>query len=202
MSDRVTHPWPPISSKPGGDAYARRHAAQRLLQDRLTGAAMPPDVELDVATKLDELNALLADHQVGESDRYDTLRVDLPGRGHPLIPPYLVDEVAPGVVSGRITFSRFHLGGGGAVHGGAQPLFYDDVLGRVANEGHEITARTAYLKVDYRRVTPLDVELHWDATLDRVEGRKRYATGRLTDADGNVLAVAEALFVELLPGQP
>ena len=202
MTDPIANPWPQLSSRPGGEAYARRHAAQRLLQDRLTGAAMPPDVELDVATKLAELNALLADHQVSERERYDAVRVDLPGRGHPLIPPYVVDDVAVGAISGRVTFTRFHLGGGAAVFGGVPPLFFDDVLGRVANEGQGGLARTASLTVDFRRVVRLDVELRWDATLDRVEGRKRYATGRLTDAEGNVLCEGSGLFVELRPGQP
>ena len=200
MSDPLPNPWAPTTTRPGGEAYTRRHAAQRLLQDRLTGAAMPPELETEVADRLDELNALLAAYQDGE--RYDSFRTDLPGRGHPLIPPYIVDEAVPGAVRGRVTFTRFHLGGGAAAHGGVPPLFYDDTLGRVVNEGRAGTARTAYLKVDYRQVTPLDVELFWDVTLDRVDGRKRFATGRITDADGTVLTEAESLFVELRPGQP
>ena len=202
MSDGFSNPWPSTSSRPGGEEYAARHAAQRLLQDRLTGAALPAELERQVADTLTELNELLASHQVAEGARYDAMRVDLPGRGHPLLPPYVVDEVRTGAIRGRVTFSRFHLGGGAAVHGGVAPLLFDDVLGRVANDGYDTTARTAYLKTDYRQVTPLDVELFWDVSLDRVEGRKRFATGRLTDAGGAVLAEAQGLFIELLPGQP
>ena len=190
--------------------YADLHTAHRLLNDRLAGAAaLPADVEKEVVSRLDELNALLAGHAAHrEHDRVDGMHPELPGRGHPLLPPFVVDEDPPGAdattgtLRGRVTFSRFHLGGGAAVHGGVQPLLFDDVLGRVANQSKPFVARTAYLKVDYRRVTLLDVELFWVAQLERIEGRKRFTTGRLTDADDTVLVEAQALFVELLPGQP
>lgn len=191
----------------GGPEHAALHTAHRLLNDRLTGAALPVDVERDVAARLAELNELLAAHQAPrEHDRVDGLRDDLPGRGHPLLPAFVVDDEVvgdgSGSMRGRVTFTRFQLGGGAAVHGGVPPLLFDDVLGRVANQGKPFVARTAYLKTDYRQVTPLDVELFWDVSLDRVEGRKRFTTGRLTDATGTVLIDAQALFVELLPGQP
>lgn len=206
MIERPFDPQPDI--RHGGPEYAALHAAHRLLNDRLTGAAMTADVEREVTARLDELNDLLAGHSArGEHDRIDGMRPDLPGRGHPLLPPFVVDEEStgadgPDTLRGRVTFGRFHLGGGAAVHGGVQPLLFDDVLGRVANQGKPFVARTAYLTIDYRRVTPLDVELRWEATLERIEGRKRFTTGRLTDAAGNLLVEARALFVELLPGQP
>jgi predicted thioesterase len=62
-------------------------------------------------------------------------------------------------------------------------------------------ARTAYLKVNYRAITPIGRELLVDATVDRVEGRKRWASARLFDGE-TPIADAEGLFVELLPGQP
>jgi acyl-coenzyme A thioesterase PaaI-like protein len=186
----------------GGAAYADLHLAQRRLQDLLTGATLPAALARDVTRRLVDLNDLLAQHQVGEHERTDGLRPDLPGRGHPLLPSYVIDADEPGVLRGRVTFGRFHLGGNGVVHGGVQPLLFDDVLGMVVNHELDGVARTAYLHVDYRWVTPIDVELTFDATADAVDGRKRYASGRLTDADGRVLTKAEALFVQLLPGQP
>ena len=190
--------------------YAELHAAHRLLNDRLAGAAaLPTHVGEQVTARLDELNELLARHAAQrEHDRVDGLHPELPGRGHPLLPPFVVDEdplgpdATTGTLRGRVTFTRFHLGGGAAVHGGVQGLLFDDVLGRVANQSKPFVARTAYLKIDYRRVTLLDVELFWAATLERIEGRKRFTSGRLTDADGALLVEAQALFVELLPGQP
>ncbi|MBB5160612.1 hypothetical protein [Mycobacterium sp. AZCC_0083] len=50
-------------------------------------------------------------------------------------------------------------------------------------------------------MTPIGRRLELDATLDRVEGRKRFVSGRLRDGTATV-ADAEGLFVELFPGQP
>ena len=186
----------------GGEELARLFAAQRLLQDRLTGAALPAEVSDVMTARLDAISAELAAFQVCEHDRHDGWRPDLPGRGHPLLPPFVVDEESETVIRGRVTFTRFYLGGNGAAHGGAQPLLFDDLFGKIANHHHEGVARTAYLKVNYRQITPLDVELGFIASLDRIEGRKRWVTGKLTDAAGGVLSDAEGLFLQLMPGQP
>jgi acyl-CoA thioesterase FadM len=61
--------------------------------------------------------------------------------------------------------------------------------------------RTAYLKIDYRQIVPIEKELQFDAGVDRVDGRKIFVSGRLTDGD-TLLAEADALFVRLNPGQP
>ena len=61
--------------------------------------------------------------------------------------------------------------------------------------------RTAYLHINYRRIVPIDKELQVDAGVDRVEGRKIFVSGRLSDGD-TLLTDAEALFVLLKPGQP
>ena len=186
----------------GGPEYGELLDAQRLLNDRLAGAALPPDVAAKVTAQLRDVVDTLADHQTAETGRYDGMRPDLPGRGHPLLPPYVIEHSRQGQVRGQVTFTRLHLGGNDAVHGGALPLLFDDVLGRVANAEQEGIARTAFLKVNYRVVTPIDVELTFDGTQDRVEGRKRFATGRLYGPDGTLLADAESLFLRLLPGQP
>jgi acyl-coenzyme A thioesterase PaaI-like protein len=100
-----------------------------------------------------------------------------------------------------VTFRRFHLGGNAAAHGGTLPLLFDDVLGKVANYQQVTLARTVDLQIRYRRITPIGTELRLDARLESVEGRKRSATGTLTDAAGLLLVEARGLFVELLPGQ-
>lgn len=206
--DRMS-PWPDgdidwyrhHANPRGGTEYAELHRAQRLVQDRLTGAGLPSELSKDVTARLHELIDLLDDHQAPEAERLDSWRTDLPGRGHPLIPPYVIDGETESRLFGRVTFTRFHLGGNRAVHGGSQPLLFDDVLGRVANHHQDGVARTAYLTVNYRKVTPVDAELQFDATLDRIDGRKRFTSGRLTDAAGTLLAEAEGLFVRLREGQ-
>ena len=96
-------------------------------------------------------------------------RVELPGRGHPLLPPFLVDHQDASSITGRVTLGRFYLGRYGAAHGGVIPLLFDDVLGRLSNTSGALS-RTAYLKVDYRRITPIGPELRVEATVDREEG--------------------------------
>ena len=48
-------------------------------------------------------------------------------------------------------FSRFHVGGNNAVHGGVIPLFYDWHFGMIVSAAGRPDSRTAYLHVDYRR---------------------------------------------------
>jgi predicted thioesterase len=61
--------------------------------------------------------------------------------------------------------------------------------------------RTAYLKINYRHIVPIGRELQFDAGIDRVDGRKIFVSGRLSDGD-TLLTEADALFVRLKPGQP
>ena len=61
--------------------------------------------------------------------------------------------------------------------------------------------RTAYLKINYRNIVPIEKDLQFDAGVDRVDGRKIFVSGRLTDGD-TLLSEADALFVRLKPGQP
>jgi len=215
VSTELRSPWPDndlerlvaaTAADPsrGGEVYAELHHAHRTFQDRLSGAALTDASELAcrITAALNGFSEELAAHQVSEGNRWDGWRTDLPGRGHPLLPPYVVDEEGPSTLSGRVTFGRYYLGGNGAAHGGSQPLLFDDMLGRLVNRGRNGVARTAYLKVNYRQVTPLGVELHVWLQIDREEGRKRWCTGTLSTADGVVVADVEALFLALLPGQP
>jgi hypothetical protein len=209
--DGVAKPWPEndgitsvseLAPPPrGGTEFADLHAAQRLLQNRLAGASLPPDLAKEITDQLAQINAVLVEHQASEPDRLDGWRPDLPGRGHGLLPPYFIDGEDDSSLHGRVTFPRFYLGGNGAAHGGSQPLLYDDVLGRLVNFGQPGVARTAFLKVNYRRITPIEVELRFEASLDSVDGRKRWGTARLFDGSGTLLSDAEGLFLQLRPGQ-
>ena len=173
----------------------------RALQHSVAGAAgMPSEVVAELTAEFERISAALDQWQVPERERWAGRWFGLPGRGHPLLVPVTVDEATPTIVTGRIRLGTLHLGGGGAAHGGVLPLMFDDLLGILSSEGRA-PARTAFLTVNYRRITPIGVELRVEATLDRVEGRKRWMTGRLYHGD-DVVADAVALFIELLPGQP
>ena len=108
----------------------------------------------------------------------------------------------PGSTPGWARFARFHLGRNGAVHGGALGMLFDTVLGLTSSV---LTGgpyqRTAYLKIDYRHIVPIEKELQFDAGVDRMDGRKIFESGRLRDGDTQ-LTEADALFVRLKPGQP
>jgi acyl-coenzyme A thioesterase PaaI-like protein len=185
----------------GGEPYARFVELFRSLQDQVS-CASPPEARWDeVSAHVQAAIDLLEPWPAAEQQRPAGRRIDLPGRGNPMLVPFVWDEVTDTHVRGRATFRPFHLGGNGAAHGGSLPLLFDEVLGRAANTGFERVARTAYLKVNYRAITPIGRELLVDATVDRVEGRKRWASARLFDGE-TPIADAEGLFVELLPGQP
>ena len=63
-------------------------------------------------------------------------------------------------------------------------------------------SRTAFLHVDYRNITPIDVPLTVRGWMARAEGRKAFVNAELTSPDGVLLAEANGLMVQLLPGQP
>ena len=63
-------------------------------------------------------------------------------------------------------------------------------------------SRTAYLHVDYQKVTPIDEPLVARGRIERIDGRKAFITATMTDADGTVLSEANGLMIKLLPHQP
>lgn len=193
---------PPDPTLAGGADFGRFIEAIRTLQDRARAVLPPDEVITALADQLDAMNDLLAPYEVSEWEAPSGRRVDLPLRGNLLLIPMTIDGVENGVLTGTATFGRYHLGRNGAVHGGCLGLLFDTVFGLgslVLTDLRKL--RTAYLKIDYRKITPIDKKLHFDCTLDRVEGRKVNMSGRLLDGD-DVLAEAEALFVKLNPGQP
>lgn len=190
-----------VDTERGGAAYARFLELFRTLQDTVVGSNPPEDLWEEVSANVKAAIDLLEPWAAPEWQRPAGMRVDLPGRGNPLLIPFVWDDESEGHVRGRVVFRPFHLGGNGAAHGGTVPLLFDDVLGRLANSVGGTIGRTASLKVNYRKITPIGVELQVEATVDRIEGRKRWVSARLLD-QGTLIADAEGLFVELLPGQP
>lgn len=193
---------PPDPTLKGGPDYGRFIDALRTLQDRAR-AALPPDaVVTELADQLEAMNKLLAPYEVSEWDSPSGRRTDLPLRGSILLVPMTIESFDNGVLTGTATFGRYHLGRNGAVHGGCLGLLFDTIFGTGSLLLTDLRKlRTAYLNINYRKITPIEKELRYDCTLDRVEGRKVFMTGRLLDGD-EVLAEAEALFVKLNPGQP
>lgn len=183
-----------------GDPYAEMISSLRSFLDHVA-AAKADDITLTkLAYDLAAWRERLAEVAVSERDQVFARRFDLPGRGQTMSPPFVVRDADADHVTGTVRYGRYFLGGNAAVHGGAVTLLFDEVCGRLANS-HRTPSRTAYLKTDYRAVTPVGVSLEVHVWLDRIEGRKRFLRGTLSHA-GVVCAEAEALFLELRDGQP
>jgi acyl-coenzyme A thioesterase PaaI-like protein len=193
---------PPEPTTKGGPDYGRFIDAVRKLQDHARAVDAPDEVITEAADTLEKLSALLSPYGADEWASPSGRRMDLPVRGNILTVPIGSRKTDDGRIEGWARFARFHLGRNGAVHGGSLGMLFDTVLGLTASvlTGSR-RQRTAYLKVNYRNIVPIEKELQFDAGIDQLDGRKIFVSGRLTDGD-TLLAEADALFVKLKPGQP
>lgn len=190
-----------VSTDRGGPNYGEFVGQVREFMDRVRAGL--PDAALtdELLVQLKGMNAKLAEVETDEWTAPAGTRIDLPARGNITLPPYEIVAAGRDGVDGTITFTRFNLGGNGAAHGGFVALLFDDLGGMTAALNIEGICRTAYLKIDYRSLTPLDTELTAHCEVDRVEGRKVYVRGTLHDGD-RLCAEMDALFIQLKPGQP
>jgi acyl-coenzyme A thioesterase PaaI-like protein len=174
--------------------------ALRTLQNAVTGSRPPEELLAEATRRLSDLSGQLARYRVDERGQVAGHLIEVPGRGQAMAPAIEIDEHTGDYASGHLIFGRFYLGGNGAVHGGAIPLAFDELMGRLANTGRT-PSRTAFLHVNYRRITPIETKLSIEARFESEAGRKRLLRGVIRDGD-EVCADAEGLFVALRPGQP
>ena len=123
-------------------------------------------------------------------------RSPLSGVMNPVAPP-MTSEYFPEekkVVS-RITFNEAYQGPPACVHGGFVAALMDEALGR-ARHLTDRNCVTGSLKVDYRKPTPVNVELVVEARIEEIHERKFIVRGEITH-EGQVTAEAEGLFVFL-----
>jgi hypothetical protein len=186
-----------LGPQPG---YGELMDTLRTLLDQIAGSRPPGHLIEDATRQLTKLSEQFAACQTDERSQLFGRLVELPGRGQVMAPAIAVDEHTTDRASGHVTFGRFYLGGNGAVHGGAIPLAFDELMGRLANTGRP-PSRTAYLHVNYRSITPIDKTLRIEAYFHSEQGRKRILHGVIRHGD-TVCADAEGLFVALRPGQP
>jgi acyl-coenzyme A thioesterase PaaI-like protein len=196
MSTRISTDWlvAPPSVLFEGPGFARMIEALRALQNQVAAALPTPALVADATEQFERLAAAFGAAQVPEAQRVFGRRKDLPGRGQALVPPARLEVADAQHVIAWVNFGPLYLGSGGAVHGGAIPLLFDEMMGKLSNVGGRTHARTAYLHVDYRALTPVGEELRVSARVDREEGRKRYLSGALHHGE-KLLAEAEGLFV-------
>jgi acyl-coenzyme A thioesterase PaaI-like protein len=189
----------PASPGPG---FGRFVAAMRRLQDLAVSADPGDDVWDDAADRAAALVEVLGPFQADEGKAPAGRTPDLPGMGSLLLPPWTLTRYAPDGVEMTGYFTRFHVGGNHAVHGGVLPLLFDHMFGMISHAAGRPISRTAFLHVDYRKVTPIDAPLLVRGRVTRVEGRKAFVSAELVDGDDTVLAEGTGLMVRLLPGQP
>jgi acyl-coenzyme A thioesterase PaaI-like protein len=124
------------------------------------------------------------------------------GRANPIAPPVAMREEA-GRVVGTVRFGSAYEGPPGCVHGGWVAAAFDELLGfaqSLTGQG----GMTGTLTIRYRKPTPLHTELRLAARVDRVEGRKIFASGEIhagelltAEAEGIFISVDRARFLAL-----
>jgi len=98
-------------------------------------------------------------------------------------------------------FSDFHFklaqqGPPGHAHGGASAAVIDEAMGvSVWQSGYR--ALLAHYELDYKLPVPLDTPVRVEAWVEKVEGRKVYAQGRIRLADGRVAVEGSGLYLHI-----
>jgi len=177
-------------------------AALHRLQDLTVSTRPDGELWAVAAEHVENACALLDGHQVPEIEAVAGRVLNLPGLGHPLLPPWSLTSAGPDGVTMAGHFTQSHVGGNQAVHGGMIPLLYDWLFGMVVTTAEIRPTRTAYLHVDYRKITPIDEPLTAHGRISEIDGRKVFITATMASADGTLLSEANGLMVRLLPHQP
>jgi uncharacterized protein (TIGR00369 family) len=171
---------------------------------QLVDAAIRTEVSPDVIRELDvDLEKMVARLQERQAEGPFGLRYDgngvtrawgnaVIGLRNAVAPPLDVKREADGTVWDEFSLGSAYEGPPGLVHGGVISMLLDHVLGMVSGSSGK-PRMTAWVKVSYHRPTPLG-PLRIEAEVDRVEGFKTHAVGRIL-CDDEVTADAEGLFV-------
>jgi acyl-coenzyme A thioesterase PaaI-like protein len=101
----------------------------------------------------------------------------------------------PKHVVARVRFSYLYEGPPGYVHGGWISAMFDQVLG-VANHANAVGGLTGTLTVKYRRPTPIDQPLRFEAWPVRVDERKILTRGECRLGE-DLLSECEGIFVRI-----
>ncbi|MBA2935291.1 PaaI family thioesterase [Sphingomonas sp. CGMCC 1.13654] len=175
-------------------------ASLRAFLNRIAGGRPEEHDITALGADLDRWSTTLAEAAVEETEQVYGRRPDLLGRGQATWPAVRFTHLDDNSLEGVVTFDRYFLGRHGVAHGGAIAFLFDEIAGRLAHLGGRPMARTGYLRIDFRAIAPIEVELRISGRYLREEGRKRIL--RLELAHGDTLcAEAEVLMVTLKPGQ-
>lgn len=194
--------FPNFQAAEPGPGFGRFLNAMRRAQDLAVSADPDSDTWERAADLAEGIVELLGPFEAAEGVGPANRVPALPGAGSLLMPPYKVVSFGSDGVELAVTFSRFSVGGNSAVHGGVLPLLFDSVFGMVIHAAGRPISRTAFLHVDYRNVTPIDTALTVRGWVREVQGRKAFVNAELRGPENTLLAEANGLMIQLLPGQP
>ena len=116
------------------------------------------------------------------------------GLANPIAPPLRIEWGGDKIIA-RAVFGSAYEGPPGSVHGGYVAAAFDEVLGMAQSLGGA-PGMTGTLSIKYRKPTPLHREIRFEGTLDRVDGRKIFTSGKCFDGD-LLTAEAEGLFIRV-----
>jgi acyl-coenzyme A thioesterase PaaI-like protein len=194
--------FPQFEPAAPGPGFGRFVEGMRRLQDLAVSADPDGDTWDAAADRVGELVKLLTPYQAAEGVGPANRTLELPAAGSLLAPPWSLEQFDTDGVRIRVQFSRFHVGGNNAVHGGVLPLLFDGLFGMIIHAAGRPVTRTAHLEVDYRKVTPIDTPLIASGHITAAQDRKAYISAELRDTAGALLAESTGLMIRLLPGQP
>lgn len=104
----------------------------------------------------------------------------------------------PGEISAVYTVPEQYQGYPGVVHGGIVAAMLDEMAGRSHMGGDPPRFMyTARLEIHYRRNVPVGEPLHLVGKAGKSRRRTATATSAIYDAEGNLLAEADALLVDV-----
>ncbi|MEY2468976.1 MAG: hypothetical protein QOF21_1674 [Actinomycetota bacterium] len=194
------------------DTASRRAGnAARAVIERLVATTAPEDVLDSVAGDLRRIADALDGYPRGRSYAFSETSVaggdmagdpggffdnsPVAGLSNPLAPPLRM-RIEDNKVKADIRWSSQYEGPPGCVHGGYIAAAFDDLLGLAQDLGG-MPGMTGTLTIRYRRPTPLHADLHFVGQFDRRDGRKSFTSGALYDAEDNLLAEADGIFISV-----
>jgi hypothetical protein len=123
-------------------------------------------------------------------------RSPIVGKANPLAPPatFAVDHDHE-IVYGEVCFGPAYQGAPGCVHGGFVAAAFDEALG-MATIFSGKPGMTGWIRVSYKKPTPLETNLRLVGRMDSVEGRKIQTSAELLAGD-TVVAEATGLFISI-----
>jgi uncharacterized protein (TIGR00369 family) len=116
------------------------------------------------------------------------------GSCNPIAPEVVVEGSDADAVRGTVRFGLAHGGPPGLAHGGIIASVLDQVLG-IATQVAGHPGMTAELTVRFRRPTPIERVLAFEARHVETTGRRTQAWGAIYDGQGEIAAEARAIFV-------